>query len=138
MEDQGKNAQAATASAPAGRTEDSRRSRRLFALFTLFNTNPEQDHVRCLEFLKALADLSPGEFDRALAETLRNHRSSFAPTPGEIRGYLERSIAESRPVGSLARPDCPKCWGTGYVIVTVDGANYAVRCKCLQRTGAPS
>lgn len=117
----------------AGMSEDSRRSKQLFRLFGVFNTEPGGDQDRCVAFIEGLADLSPAEFDRAIAETLRYHRSSFLPTPGEIRGHLERAIAESPPVGSLARPDCPKCWGTGFTIVKLSDSTYAVavRCKCL-------
>lgn len=118
---------------PTEASEGNRRSKRLFRLFELFNTQPGGDKERCLGFLEALADLSPVEFDRAIAETLKHHRSSFLPTPGEIRGYLERAIAEARPVGPLAQPDCPKCWGTGYTIVQLKNSSYAVaaRCSCL-------
>lgn len=31
------------------------------------------------------------------------------------------------------RPDCPKCWGTGFTIVQLKNSSYAVaaRCSCL-------
>lgn len=82
----------------------------------------------------ALADLSDENLKLAFEEALRSHRSSFVPTPGEIRGYLEAALDKLPPAGSLARPDCPRCWGTGFVILTLDGANYAVRCKCLGKS----
>lgn len=81
----------------------------------------------------ALGHLGERHLTLAFEETLRSHRTSFMPTPGEILGYLDRAIAESRPVGPLARPDCPKCWGTGYTIIELKNSSYAVaaRCSCL-------
>lgn len=113
-------------------SESSRRCKKLLQLFNVFNA-PAGGEERYLVFIEVLNQLSPGEFDRAIAETLRHHRSSFLPTPGEILGYLERALMESRPIGSLARPDCPKCWGTGYTIIQLKNSQYAVaaRCSCL-------
>lgn len=121
----------------AGAIEDNRRSKKLFGVFGLFNTEPGEDQQRCLGFLEALADLSPAEFDRAIAETLRRHRSSFLPTPGEVRGYLDVAHEMAAATPPRAKRDCPKCDGTGFQIVPIPnrpaGTDYkwAVRCSCL-------
>lgn len=35
-----------------------------------------------------------------------------------------------------ARPDCPKCWGSGFRIIQLENSQYAVaaRCPCLAAT----
>lgn len=88
----------------------------------------------------ALEDLSEDSLKLAFEETFRSHRTSFAPTPGEIRGYLEAALDKLPRAGPAARPDCPQCWGTGFTIVQLKDSTYAVAvsCKCLQRPGAPS
>lgn len=103
---------------------------RLFAAFGKAST-PEV----IAAYTIGLGDMSEAHLKLAFEETLRSHKSSFAPTPGEIRGYLERALENLPPAGSSARPDCPKCWGGGFTIIELKDSKYAVaaRCSCLLR-----
>ena len=90
-------------------------------------------------YVIALADLNEAHLKLAFEETFRSHRSSFIPTPGEIRGYLERALENAPPRKPGARRDCPKCGGTGFVVEDIPGQTYAGgtpyrqarRCPCL-------
>jgi hypothetical protein len=87
----------------------------------------------------ALDGLSAENLAIAFEATYKRHRSSFPPTPGEILAYLDAALNNSPMKGSSARPDCPKCDGTGFVIEDIPGQTYAGgtpyrqarRCSCL-------
>lgn len=100
-------------------------------LFAAFGKPSAPDAIAA--YAIALGDLSEPYLKLAFEEALRSHRSSFAPTPGEIRGYLERALDNLPRAGSLARPDCPHCWGSGFRIIQLKNSQYAVaaRCPCL-------
>lgn len=88
-------------------------------------------------YVTSLAHLSQAHLDLAFTFTLKSHRSSFLPTPGEILSYLEIAVANLPPAGPNSRPDCPHCFGTGYAIVEMTPNNrVAVRCRCLVAKGA--
>lgn len=79
----------------------------------------------------AFNGLSEERVERAIRATLKNHRSSFLPTPGEVLGYLAEAerLPESERSPAIEN-NCQKCRGTGYAMVVVDGANFAARCAC--------
>lgn len=93
----------------------------------------EATEDRLLAYSAALEHLSARYFDLAIKETLRAHRSSFPPSPGEMLDYLGLALLRLPPATSNADPECSLCRGTGWAMIERDGHQFAVSCECLKK-----
>jgi hypothetical protein len=68
----------------------------------------------------------------SIVPLILERRWEFPPQPAEIRDMV-READSGNLLTKEAREDCPKCQGTGFEIVTVDGARCATPCECRNR-----
>lgn len=127
----------------SGSPERNEKSKRIDGLRKLFSAGysaPAGGEERYLAYLEGLEDLSSNDFARAISETLRRHRSSFLPSPGEVRGYLDVARQTGSPAPSRAKSDCADCCGTGWSVAEYEVLGQPARgvrpCHCLKKGAA--
>jgi hypothetical protein len=104
--------------------------RELTLLFSVLRPFVELPDQTLQGYAMALDDLNSPQILSMVPLVLKK-RWEFPPQPAELRELVLAN--DDSLVHREAREDCPKCQGTGFKMVTEDGARRAAPCECRER-----